>query len=310
MSKELKIVFMGNPEFASIILERLAEEYKPFLVVSSPDKIAGRGNKLKPVPVKKTAQKLNIPFFETEDNSELFLKLKELKPDLLISAACSQILPKEVLDLPKYKSLNIHPSLLPKYRGCSPVQSALLQGEEKTGVTVFLMTEKIDQGKILAQREYKIKEENCIQLKKQLAEMGANLLIEIIPLWVRGEIEPEEQKGKVSYTKTIKKEEGIIDWNSKAEEIERKVRAFCPWPSAFTFLEKNDKKLRLKILEAEAIEKESLKPGELFLSGSSLAVKCKENALRIKELQLEGKKAMNSEEFLKGNSEVIGKILQ
>lgn len=310
MSKNLKIVFMGNPEFASVILEKLAEKYRIFLVVTSPNKPSGRGKKLKSVPVKKTAQKLNLPVFETEDNSELFLKLNKLKPDLLISAACSQILPKEILDLPKYKSLNIHPSLLPKYRGCSPVQSALLRGDKKTGVTVFLMTEKIDQGKILAQKEYKIGGENCIQLKKKLAEMGANLLIETIPLWIKREIEPKEQKGKASYTKTIKKEEGHIDWSCKAEEIERKVRAFCPWPSAFAFLEKNYKKLRLKILEAEAIEKENLRPRELFLSDNSLAVKCGENALKIKKLQLEGKKPMSSEDFLKGNSEIIGKILK
>ncbi len=304
------IAFIGNAEFGSIILKKLAEEYKLSLAITSPDKKAGRKNNLTPTPVKRTAKKLSIPVFETEKNSEILLKLKEIKPDLLISADCSQIMTKEILELPKYKSLNIHPSLLPKYRGCSPIQSAILNGDKETGVTIFLMTEKIDQGKIIAQRKYTMKKENCLLLKKRLAEMGADLLIETIPKWIKGELNSKEQKGKSSYAKTIKKEEGRINWNNKAEEIERKIRAFCPWPSTFTFWEKGDKGIRLKILEAEVIEKEVLKPGETFLLNNSLAVKCGKNALIVKRIQKEGKKPMDSKEFLKGNSGIIGKVLK
>lgn len=304
-----EIVFIGNPEFGAIVLKKLAEEYKLSLVITSPDKPAKRGKKLTPTSVKETAKKLKLPIFETEDNSEIFSKLKEIKPDLLVSAACGQILPKEVLEIPTYRSLNVHPSLLPRHRGCSPIQTAILKGDKKTGVTIFLMDEKIDHGKIIAQKEHEIGNKNYSQLEKELGELGAELLIDIIPKWTKDEIKAKEQKGESSYAPTLKKEDGRIDWFEKAEQIERKVRAFYSWPGTFAFWKENDK--RIKILEIEAKDfKENLEPGKTFLKDNLLCVKCKDKSLVIKKIQLEGKKPMSSEEFLRGNSEIIGSVLK
>ncbi len=312
-SPNLKIVFMGTPFFGAEILKGLSSCYKPSLVITSFDKPKGRKQEILPPPVKKTAQDLEIPVFQTESNSEIHSKLREISPDLLISASCGKILSKEILALPRFGCLNVHPSLLPKYRGCSPIQTAILKGDEKTGVTIFLMAEGIDQGKIISQKEIEISaEDDYPSLEKKLTQAGSDLLIKTIPKWIKGEIEPKEQSGEESsYTSKIRKEDGQIDWTEKAEKIERKIRAFHPWPDAFTFWNKKDKKVRLKILSSEIKEKKTGSvPGQVSEESRNLTVQCQDKSLIIERIQPEGKPAMNSSDFLKGNPDIKGTILK
>ena len=202
---KLKIVFMGTPEFGAIILEKLVKTpYKPILVITAPDKPKGRKQILTPPPVKQTAQKYDIPVEQPEKIGNWKLKIENLSPDLGIVAAYGQILPKTILDIPKYGFLNVHPSLLPRWRGPSPIQYTILNGDKETGVTIILMNEKMDHGPILAQREleFSIFNFQFPNLCDKLAELGAKLLIETIPKWINGEITPKPQdESKATYTK-------------------------------------------------------------------------------------------------------------
>jgi methionyl-tRNA formyltransferase len=282
---KIKIIFIGTPEFGAIILEELVKNnYQPILVITNPDKLAGRKQVLTSPPVRLAAQKYKIPIEQPERIKNLELRIKNLKPDLVICAAYGQIISKEILEIPKYGCFNIHPSLLPKYRGPSPIQTAILNGDKKTGVTIMLMDEKMDHGPILAKRELKItnpKSEITYQeLHDKLAEIGAKLLIKTIPDWINGKIKPQTQnEKKATYTKIIKKEDGKIDWKKPAQEIERQIRALNPWPGTFTFIKKRGKKIRIKICQAEL---------------------SKNNQLIIKKLQPESKKPMSFEDFKKG----------
>ena len=294
MSNNLKIIFMGNPGFGSIILKGLLENnYRPVLVITSPDKPVGRKQILTPSPVKVIAQKYSIPLLqllrigkggarrrrEGGGSSVVKLKIKNLKPDLIIVTAYGQIIPKEILDIPQYGSLNIHPSLLPKYRGPSPIQTAILNGDKKTGVTIFLMDEKTDHGKIISNFQFSISNKKIShpELSKKLAKLGAELLIKTIPKWIKGEIKTQPQnESKAIYTKILKKEDGRINWSESAENIERKIRAFYSWPGTFTFWQKK----RLKIIEAEIKDlNKDLTPGKTFEENNFLCVKCKNKSL-------------------------------
>ncbi len=279
---ELKIIFFGTPDFGVIILEELIKNnYNPVLVITAPDKPVGRKHVLTPPPVKKIAEKYNVIVTQPEKIKEVAIEIKNLNPDLIICAAYGQIIPKEILEIPKHGCLNIHPSLLPKYRGASPIQTVILNGDKETGVTIILMDEKMDHGLIIAQTKYKIPDDiNYKELDSALAKQGAHLLVKILPKWINGEIEAKAQdESNATYTKVLKKEDGKIEWKKSAEEIERQIRAFCPWPGTFAFIKHKNKILRVKILEA----------------GIS-----KEKKLIIKKLQPEGKKIMTLEEFKKG----------
>jgi methionyl-tRNA formyltransferase len=312
--EQLKIVFMGTPDFGAIVLEELIKNnLKPILVITEPDKPVGRKQILTPPPVKLIAQKYNIPITQPEKIKDW--EIKNLIPDIIIVAAYGQIIPKEILDLPKFGCLNVHPSLLPKYRGASPIQTAILNGDSETGVTIMLMDEKMDHGPILAKQEQIIlnKKIDYKELHDNLAIIGSKLLVEVIPDWIDGRIKaiPQDET-KAIYIKLIKKEDGKINWNNSAEEIERKIRAFSIWPGSFTFYNKNDKKLSLKIIGADASRAKSNKQiGEIFLTNENeLAINTGNGCLIVKKLQLEGKKPMLSEEFLLGNKDILGSILQ
>jgi len=283
-NSKLKIIFIGTPQFGAIILEELIRNnYQPVLVITNPDKPAGRKQILTPPPVKLTAQKYKISIEQPERIKNYELGIRNLKPDLIICAAYGKMIPKEILEIPCYGCLNVHPSLLPKYRGPSPIQAAILNGDKETGVTIMLMDEKMDHGPILNQREleFSILNFQFSKLHDKLADLGAKLLLETIPDWINGKIKPQAQdEKKATYTKIIKKEDGKIDWKKPAQEIERQIRAFNPWPGAFTFIQKKGKKIRIKICQAE-LSKDN-------------------NKLIIKKLQPEGKKPMSFEEFKKG----------
>ncbi len=320
-----KIIFLGTPKFGAIILEGIIKNnYRPVLVVTSPDKPVGRKQVLTPSPVKIIAQKYNIPLIQPSKIKNSKSEIENIKPDLIILAAYGQILPREILETPKFGCLNIHPSLLPKYRGASPIQSAILNNDQETGITIILMDERIDHGLILAQREWEIpKPKTQIpitkatyeELNKELAELGAKLLIETIPKWINGKIKPQPQdESKATYTKLLNKENGRIIWKKSAGEIERQIRAFHPWPGSFCFWQKPDRILKIKILKAKIVNLPNRKNQPIgktsIIPKNELGVKCAKDFLIIEKLQLEGKKLVSSKEFLMGHSEFIGTILQ
>lgn len=313
----MKIIFIGTPEFAATILEKIAHsEYKPVLVITAPDKPVGRKQIITPPPVKIIAEKNKISVAQFEKIQDSKLKIQNLNPDLIIVAAYGQIIPKEILNIPRLGCLNIHPSLLPKYRGSSPIQTTILRGDKETGVTIILMNEKMDQGKIVDSIKHQVSSGiTCKELSKELAEIAGKLLIETIPKWEKGEIKPKTQdESRATYTKILKKIDGKIDWQKTAEFIERQIRAFNPWPGSFTKFQNSDKNYRvLKILKATVLkeEKNAGSPGKTFLSGNGkIGVKTGKNFLIIELLQPEGKSPMASEDFLRGHKDFIGKILE
>jgi len=313
--KELKIAFLGTPEFAVPILEKLIQSrYKPIAVFCAPDKPVGRKQILTSPPVKVIAQKNNIPIYQPENVADFKLQITSLNPDLIICAAYSLILPKEVLDVPKFGCLNIHPSLLPKYRGPSPIQYAILNGDKETGVTIIKMNEKIDAGPIVV--NYKLQITNykftTPQLSQKLSEIGADLLLKILPNWLSGKIRPQPQdESQATYTKIIKKEDGLINWQRSAQEIERQIRAFTPWPGAYTRIMNNESRImNLKITEA-AVSKDgkNKKLGEVFLTDNGeLVIRTNDGCLLPGKLQMEGGKPMSADEFLRGHHEIVGQI--
>lgn len=267
MIHNTKLIFLGNPEFALPSLEALVKEnYQIAGVITSPDKPTGRKQILTPPPVKVLARKNNLSVYQPKDKNELLEIVKELQPDLAVVVAYGMIFPKEVLDIPKYGFINIHPSLLPKYRGATPIQAAILNGDEKTGVSLFLIDEKMDHGQILAKREFELPITNFqfSNLFQKLAEFGANLLIETLPKYVNGKIIPLPQDDSLAtYTQKIKTEDAFIDLEKDNPiEMEKKIRALNPEPGTWTM--KDDK--RIKILEAILID-EKLKITKIQVEG-------------------------------------------
>lgn len=276
----MKIIYLATPQFGAVVLEKLIKAgQKPFLVVTEPDKPVGRQQTVAPSPVKILAEQYQIPVAQPEKIKLWQKEIESLKPDLGIIAAYGQILPKEILEAPQYGFINVHPSLLPKYRGPSPIQSAILSGEEKTGVTIMRVAEKLDAGPILLQKELAIEEnETFASLHDRLAALGADLLLEAVPKLAAGKLPPVvQEETEATFTKMLGKEDGLIDPEEPAENIARKVRALNPEPGAYIIY----KSKRLKILEAQA----------------------KNGRLTIKKVQLEGKKPMAFEDFLKGHQD-------
>lgn len=321
---KLKIIFAGTPEFSSVILDGIiGGSHKPALVVTTPDKPVGREQTITGSAVKLLAEKYDIPVLQPEEVKTLSHELKALKPDLMVVTAYGQILPKEILEIPKYGCINLHPSLLPRWRGSSPIQYAILNGDRKTGVTIILMDEKIDHGPILAQREIMIAEDETGKtLYRKLADLGVRLLLETIFQIQRGLIKPRSQEEKeVTHSKSLAREDGKINWTKTAEEIERQIRAFELWPESFTLWQKADEVFKIKILKAGVLKSGgsiTYPVGKvLLLSENRLCVQCgrglmpgEGDFLTIERLQLAGKKEMAAEEFLRGHNNFTGSILK
>ena len=331
MSKEQrtmnpKIIFIGTPDFSAIILKTLYEsEYEPILVVTASDKPVGRGQILTPPPVKITAQQYKIPVLQPEKIENSIDDVRNTNPDLIIVAAYGQILPKEILEIPKNGCFNIHPSLLPKYRGSTPIQAAILNGDKKTGVTIILMDEKMDHGPIINQRALEIEEnETATTLHGKLAEFGASLLLETIPKWQKGTLKTRPQdETKVTFTKILTREDGRINWKKTAEELEREVRAYTLWPESFTSWGRRGGRIfRIKILKTRVLKSTggiSYPIGKtLVVPQNEIGVQCGgglfpgrgKGFLVIERLKMEGGGEMGSEEFLRGHPEFIGTILK
>ena len=269
----MKVVFMGTPDFS---------------VVTQPDKPKGRGKQMMPTPVKEAAEKHGLPVYQPRRvrDAEAIEEIRKMEPDVIVVVAFGQIIPKEILDMPKYGCINVHASLLPAYRGAAPIQWAVMNGDEVSGVTIMKMDEGLDTGDMLTKVEVPLAaDETGGSLFDKLAAAGAKLLVETLPKLEKGEVTPEKQPeiSTTEYARMIKKEDGKIDWTKSAVEIERQIRAMSPWPSAFTKV--NGK--NLKIWDAKADE-------------TGLHVKTGDGILVIEELQLEGKKRMKTADFLRG----------
>ena len=297
---------MGTAELSGASLEKLFgdKRYSVLAVVTQPDKPKGRDLKLTPSPVKVLAEKLNLPVLQPlKARDEKFIsELRELKPDLIVVVAYGQILPQTILDLPPFGCLNVHTSLLPKYRGAAPIQWAIADGEPETGVTIMKMDAGLDTGAILSTHRTPILPTDDSQiLHDRLAQLGAELLIETISTFVAGRISPQAQPAEGStYAAKIKKEDGRIDWNLSAQKIWNRLRAFTPWPGAFTFLKTELKPQLLKIWKVEVVGKSGIAGTILSADKTGIVVGCGENALRILELQREGGKRLTAEQFLAG----------
>jgi methionyl-tRNA formyltransferase len=291
----------------------MLNQYQVVAVYTQPDKSAGRGRSLFASPVKKAAVTWQLPVVQPASlkNAGVAEQLADLHPDVIVVAAFGQILPQSVLDLPGYGCINIHPSLLPKYRGASPVAAAILAGDEVTGVSIMLMDKGLDTGPILARAQIAISPQDTTgSLTAKLALIAAWLLQEVLVRWSRGEITPQPQnEAGATYSSLIAKEEGEIDWHLPAVDIWRRVRAFQPWPGCYTMWSGK----QLKIIEAVPLSGEgTFKVGQVVAlnkEGAAFGVYTGSGILGVSELQLEGKRVMSAAEFLRGQRQLIGAIL-
>lgn len=317
----MKYIFFGTPKFGELILDRLLQAgLVPALVVTAPDKPVGRSHALTPPPVKVLAQAHGIPLLQPDRIRKSLEDITSLAPDFIVVAAYGVILPSWLIKLPSYGCLNVHPSLLPCHRGASPIQSAILSGDEKTGVTIMLMDELVDHGPIIKQEVLEDTDMRSIafpELHDKLADLGGRLLVETIPLWLAGEIEAVPQdESKATMTSQITKEDGRIDWSLPAKDIAQRVRAFTPWPGTFTvFQDKEGKQKTMKILVASVLEQNSHgpfgDPGKTFLApNNNIAVQTGDGFLVLEEMQVEGKKPVKTKEFLLGNYEFVGTVFK
>jgi len=326
----LRIIYMGTPQFAVPALEALVrgrapgailpEGYEIVSVVTRPDKPSGREREIVYSSVKQFALAHDLPVwqpgsFKKEENQRA---LAAFQADLFIVAAFGQILPQAVLDLPRYGTLNIHASLLPAYRGSSPISEVLLQGESETGVTIMLIDAGIDTGPMLLQHSLAIApDETTESLTPRLADLGASSLLEALPLWIAGQITPQAQEhAQASHTRMLKKEDGRLDWTRPADELAREIRAYLPWPVAYTTWRGK----KLQILQASpqpGSSPESAQIGQVALvtqtsQGVAQKVLCITTGagdLLVQRVKLEGKKAMHADEFARGYAHIAGEVV-
>ncbi|MCR5848927.1 MAG: methionyl-tRNA formyltransferase [Lachnospiraceae bacterium] len=307
----MKIIFMGTPDFAVSALRKLHEAgHEIVLVVTQPDKPKGRSKLYLATPVKEEALRLGIEVFQPDriKKSENIEVLKKYEADVFVVAAFGQILSKEILDMPKYGCINIHASLLPKYRGAAPIQWAILNGEKKSGVTIMQMDEGLDTGDMLLSKEVDIEDTDTADLlHDKLSETGADLIVEALDILEKGELKAIPQpEGPLFYASMIKKEDGALDFTKRANEIALKVRAFQSWPGTFASLNGN----YIKFCMAEPVFEESGKePGTVCrVEKDCFYVQTGEGELKVTRIQPQGKKAMSVKDYFLGNKIELGDI--
>jgi methionyl-tRNA formyltransferase len=308
----LRIVFMGTPYFAVPVLKLLVlNDYQVIAVYTQPDKPAGRGCRMALSPVKQEALSLGLKVIQPDSlkKEQSFEQLAALKPDIIVVAAYGQILTQAVLDLPKYKCINIHPSLLPKYRGAVPVAASILNGDSFTGVSIMKMDKGLDTGPVISQAQIPVLGyDNTGILTHKLSLLGAFLLLEILPDWIKGGISPRPQDDSAAnYFSTITRESGEIDWSEPAENIGRKVRAYYPKPGCNTCWQGKN----MKIIEAlpQSVSADADVGKVVILPDGSAGIGTGKGILKIVTLQMEGKKPMSSVEFLRGQRQFAGSVL-
>lgn len=305
----MRIVFMGTPDFSVPVLRQLIEDgYEVVGVVTQPDRPKGRKRELTPPPVKVEALKHDLVILQPEKISkqEELEKVFALKPDLIVTAAFGQILPKALLDYPKYGCINVHASLLPKYRGGAPIHQAIIDGEKETGITIMYMVEKLDAGDILTQTKVTIEEHDHVgTLHNKLSAAGAKLLSETIPDLIAGNLKPIKQNDQeATFASNIKREQEKIDWTKDGEDIYNQIRGLHPWPVAYTMLDGKP----LKVWWGEKVKSNSKEePGTIIAieSNGMVVATGNETAIKITDLQPAGKKRMLAESFLRGAGATI-----
>ena len=306
-----RIVFMGTPQFAVPTLEALDTQHDVVGVVTQPDRPAGRGQKVAASPVKETAQTRGLPIFQprTLRTPEALEHLAAWRPDVIVVAAFGQILRAPVLKLPPYGCLNVHASLLPRYRGAAPIPAAILDGEPTTGVTIMRLDEGLDTGPILAQARVPIRADDTTgSLTARLADLGARLLLETLPGWLDGTVRPQPQDDeRATYCQLFKKQDGQLDWNRPAWYLDRQIRACDPWPGAYTTWQGQ----RLKILRARPRPdwQGQSEPGQVLALEPGVGTSTGQGLLELLEVQLAGKKPLAAELFARGQREMIGSRL-
>ena len=311
-----KIVFMGTPKFAVPVLEMLIEKYGVDLVITQPDKKVGRKKVLTAPPVKVIAEEKGIKVLQPEkisNDENVLSELKELNPDIIITAAYGQLVPESILEIPKYKCINVHGSLLPKLRGGAPIQYSILEDHGKTGITIMYMVKKLDAGDMISKVEVDILDsDNYESLHDKLSIAGRDLLKETLPNIFTGNIAPEKQDDSLAtFARNILREDEKIDWNKSARQIFNQIRALDPTPGAFTYLDENV----LKIWNSEVVDLEenfsSKKVGTIIKQDKKhIYLLCGENTvLKVKELQISGKKRMPVVNFLSNKKDYVGTIL-
>ena len=308
----MKIVYMGTPEFAVPALEKMCENgYRAELVVTQPDKARDRGKKMQFPPVKEKALALGIEVIQPESirGNEVFLaRIKEIGPDLIVVAAYGKILPVELLRIPRLGCVNIHASLLPKFRGAAPIHRSIIEGEKTTGGTLMYMEEGLDTGDMIASRSTEIGKKTTAELHDELAVMGADLLVETLPLIEKGSCgRTKQDESKATYAPMVFKKDGLVDFRRSPEEIERLIRGLNSWPGAYTTYRGEP----VKLWSAEAVDEIADKPDGTILEVSNRGIKVAAGgrALLLKKIQMPGKKAMDVSEFLKGNKIAAGEVL-
>ena len=307
----MRVVFMGSPGFAVPALHCLVQEgFEVAAVYTKQDKPSGRGRALGSSPVKREAAALGLTIVQPKSlrSPETQQELAALRPEVIVVCAYGQILPKVVLEMPRYGCLNIHPSLLPRHRGASPVASTILSGDAWGGTSVMQMDEGLDTGPVLTRAPVLVRDDDTAgSLSSRLSIVSAHLLIDVLPRWVKGEIKPRPQDGsQATYFKPVAKEAGEIDWRLGALEIWRRVRALQPWPGAYTRFQGK----LLKILEARPLTCEPRgAPGLVIALGKGFGIATGEGALEVLRVQIEGKQAVSGEEFARGQRSFIGTVL-
>ncbi len=306
----MRIIFFGTSNAALPILEMLNKQHQVLAVVTQPDAKVGREREMTESPVSVLAKEMGLKVLKPQEakNNDLFrLELQSFGAEMFVVAAFGQILPPEVINLPKFKTLNVHFSLLPKYRGASPIQSALLNGEKETGASIFILDEQVDHGPVLGQEKMPIDDDdNFLTLSEKLAQKSAKLLLSVIDSYAAGNLNPAPQDdSSASHTSIINKQHGQIEWAKSAQQIYNQFRAFYPWPGIWTKWQGKT----LKILDcAPVASAQSEKPPGTVLEGG--AVVCGGNSvLQIKVLQLEGKNETAMQDFLNGYRNFVGSRL-
>ncbi|PLY01210.1 MAG: methionyl-tRNA formyltransferase [Desulfuromonas sp.] len=309
-SAKLRTVFMGTPDFACGTLQGLIDAGVNLVgVFTQPDRPKGRGKKLAPPPVKVLAQEHGVPVFQPQRlrRPEAVEALRQLEPELVVVVAYGQILPKEVLEIPKHGCINVHASLLPRYRGAAPINQAIIDGETETGITTMLMDEGLDTGDMLVKRALEIPpDETAGELHDRLAELGRETMVETLRQLCAGELKPQVQDDALStYAPMLKKEDGRVDWTRSAGDLHNQVRGLSPWPGAFTSLGEEV----LKFAATRVVDGNGVPGSVLAADASGVVVACGEQALLLGALQLPGKRMLPAAEFVRGAKLEVGERL-
>lgn len=320
--KTIKVVFFGTPKFSILPLRAIVSEgnYNIQAVITNPDKPRGRGGRkgkprrTRPPALKVEALEHNLTVLQPHSlrtDREFLEKIKSLKPDLFILSAYAKIIPKEYINIPPLGTINIHPSLLPQYRGPTPIQFAILNDDKKTGVTLILLDEKFDHGPIVAQEEYELTgEETFVELHDALSALSARMLTENLPKYIEDKIKPAEQDhDKATFTKIFGRKDGELIWTEPAEDLDRKVRALNPEPGTHTYYKLKTPKM-LKIHTVEPNERDFKKPpGTVIMDNKEIFVQTGKGSLKLLEIQLAGRKKLTAQEFARGHEDFIGSVL-